>query len=310
MTRMHDRDNHAHIIGISDEHRDWVRYPGLMERQKVDERFQGMEETLYQQLYACHLCVAIAKLREVFLARNPELISQEVVLARVPRGGVFSTELLEGLLMDHRPHMLNLEKSSINQLRRARKQLQQNPYSEEFQVEYRKIADQLVQSASVPRSESETHLVLPEDIADSGNTLLLIIDAYFRKLLAHGQTNLRVSILVPTASIDSLHDQTGILTRASYLESVLSEEFGCACSLHVQLFTLYEEDDAEYLAELRQEKHDHGTTHEAVRNHPVFPRLKQTVLEYFPEDGQLDEDSQQLMLNALFQVVQGDGAVA
>lgn len=290
---MQNRHEQDLIIGReSDQHVvQWLRFPSLAERAEREPEFAGMSEWAYQVLYACHLAAAVAKLQELFIDHQPSISQQKLLLARVPRGGLFATEILEKLLEEHHPHMVDFDRAQIRHVRAVKKAQQEDAYLEAIWGLL--PADIRLEVAStVP--ETELHLVLPEDIADSGNTLLYLTDSFARHAAEAGHSSVAVSVLVPTASEQSVSPEAGLVTRAAQLSQRLSKEFGTPFEIKLKVFTLHLEDDMEYLHELRQDKHDHGTTHEAVRigQRAVFEALRHQVWKIYNEqqgaDGRLD----------------------
>jgi hypothetical protein len=300
--------NKEGIILIQGHHQDvieWIRYPGQQERAERAPEFAEMDALLYEVLFASHLCPAIAELKEAFIQHNPNLEQQRVVLAKVPRGGLLATDILQGLLAEYEPVGLSFDREKIKATRQAYKALQAEPSSPQIQQQFIEALKNLLSNefrASLRSSKDarEHHLLLPEDIADSGNTLLFMTEAYAREVIMLGHEQLTVSILVPSASDQSLSPEFGLVARSQAIAKQLSQEFGLDFKLKVQVFTLHEENDAEYLDGLRRDKHDHGTRISGVMESKYYTVLKAVLYQALPTHRQ---ESQPLDLRVMSQLL-------
>lgn len=276
------------VGGVCDEHVvQWLRFPSLAERAEKEPEFAGMSEWSYQLLYACHLAAAIAKLQELFIEHQPNISQQKLLLARVPRGGLFATEILEKLLEEYSPTAVEFDRGQIKHVRAVKKAQQEEEY---IRAVWGLLPQAVQHEISQSSPTTELHLVLPEDIADSGNTLLYLTESFARHAADAGHSSVAVSVLVPTASEQSVSPEAGLVVRAAQLSQRLSGEFGTPFEIKLKVFTLHLEDDMEYLHELRQDKHDHGTTHEAVRTgqRAVFEGLRHQVWQIRKEQQGVD----------------------
>jgi hypothetical protein len=296
------------IILIQGHHPDaieWIRYPGQQERAERDPEFAEMDALLYEVLFASHLCSAIAKLKEAFIEHNPHLKTQQVILAKVPRGGLLATDILEGLLAEYTPESLAFNREKIKAARHAYKAMQVEDSSvrsrQEFvQALHELLSDEFRDALRQFTDGREHHLLLPEDIADSGNTLLFMTEAYAREVIQLGHEQLTVSILVPSASDQSLSPEHGLAARAQRIAEELRQEYGVEFTLQLQVFTLHKEDDLEYLDGLRRDKHDHGTRISGVIHSNYYPIMKSALYGALPTHRQ---EKQPLDLRFMSQVL-------
>lgn len=299
--------NKEGIILVQGHHPDaieWIRYPGQEERAEHDQRFAEMDALLYEVLFASHLCPAIAELKEAFIEYHPDLEQQRVVLAKVPRGGLLATDILEGLLDEYQPEKLSFDREKIKAARQAYKAFRSDT-SPQAQQQFKQALGDLLSGEFRAKlrafdDEREHHLILPEDIADSGNTLLFMTEAYAREVIMLGHDQLTVSILVPSASDQSLSPEYGLVARAQGIADQLSQEYDVEFTLQLQVFTLHEESDAEYLEGLRKDKHDHGTRISEVMGSDYYSFMKSILYDALPKHRQ---ERQPLDLREMGQVL-------